>query len=178
MKLLLQLFALVLSAGIFLSCDSVVLESEAVPDVEDSTEIVSPDRDTEVFSVTEAMSLSEGELVSVKGFIVGSIRGTKISGACFFEPFDGLVSNLLIADSPDERMPHNCMPVELKSGSEAREQLNLSSHPEMYGRSIILEGVIRTYFGQMGLKQISAFSFPDSLDVAADTVINIVFPIE
>ena len=177
MKQLSQLFVLALAAGMFLSCDSVVLESEAIPDVRDSTEIVSPRQDAEVLSVAEAMALSDGELVSVKGFIVGSIRGSKIGGACFLGPFDGLVSNLLIADNPTEYLPHNCMPVELKKGSEAREQLNLSSHPEMHGRSIIFEGVARTYFGQMGVKQISAFCFPDSLAVPTDTVIEIVFPI-
>lgn len=177
MKLLSQLFVLALAAGMFLSCDSVVLESEAIPDVKDSTEILSPGQDAEVLSVAEAMALSDGELVSVKGFIVGSVRGLKISGACFFGPFDGLVSNLLIADNPAEYLPHNCMPVELKKGSEARKQLNLSSHPEMHGRSVIFEGVARTYFGQMGVKQISAFCLSDSLVVPADTVIDIVFPI-
>ncbi|HCE47623.1 MAG TPA: hypothetical protein DEQ84_02975 [Prevotellaceae bacterium] len=177
MKLLSQLYVLALSAGMFLSCDSVVLESEAIPDVKDSTEIVSPGQNAEVLSVAEAMALSEGDLVCVKGFVVGSIRGTKIGGACFLAPFDGLVSNLLIADDPAERMPHNCMPIELKSDSEARKQLNLSSHPEMHGRSIIFEGVAKTYFGQMGVKQISAFHFPDSLEILADTVIDIVFPI-
>ncbi len=161
----------------FVSCDSVVIESDIGPAINDSTEISDPALDTEKFSVADAMALSDGERACVGGYIVGCVKGTQIGGALFVGPFDGIASNLLIADSPAERMPYNCMPVELKIRSDIRECLNLSSHPEMLGQYVMIIGSVKTYFGRPGLKNVLNFRIPDDHDASSDTIVNIVFPI-
>ncbi len=177
MKWLQTTFLFLLTTGALLSCDPVTTEEKSMPDVNDSTEITDITADTTIFSVADALAMPVGMQICVRGYIVGCIKGSVISGALFQQPFNGVASNLLIADDSTEQEPYNCMPVELKNNTVVREQLNLVAHPELLHHKVILKGTTQTYFRQTGLKNVTHFYFPESSEQSADTTINIVFPI-
>lgn len=94
----------------------------------------------------------------VKCYIVGTINGQVYSDGCTFSASATANTNLLIAASPDETNPDNCMPVQLPSGA-VRSALNLVDNPKNYKREIKLTGNIEKYFGVAGLKGVSAYEF-------------------
>ena len=47
------------------------------------------------------------------------------------------------------------MPVELKKGTDVREEANLVDNPEALGRRIGLLGLVKTYFKVVGLKNVA-----------------------
>ena len=107
------------------------------------------------FSVIEAASHPE-ESVWVWGYIVG---GDLTSSAINYEVPFSKNSNLAIAASAMCRTRSECMSVELASGSDIRETLNLVDHPEMLGRKVYIQGTVKeSYFGMTGLKSIKAFA--------------------
>ena len=93
--------------------------------------------------------------VYVKGYIVGTAK----SGSAFAE--EPVNSNLFIADSQTETDANNCVPVELKKGSNARTELNLVDHPDNLGKLIVLCGSITKYFSVPGVKSVTEFSFSE-----------------
>lgn len=105
----------------------------------------------------------------VAGYIVGVCQRSLENA--FFEAeairTSEVKSNLLIADDKDERDVSRCIPVELKSGSEVRYELNLIDHPELLGRRIHVIGVAMTYFGVPGLRNLfdDADVLPDGPDL-------------
>ena len=90
--------------------------------------------------------------VYVKGYIVGTAK----SGSAFAE--EPVNSNLFIADSQTETDANNCVPVELKKGSNARTELNLVDHPDNLGKLIVLCGSITKYFSVPGVKSVTEFT--------------------
>ena len=90
--------------------------------------------------------------VYVKGYIVGTAK----SGSAFAE--EPVNSNLFIADSQTETDANNCVPVELKKGSNARTGLNLVDHSDNLGRLVVLCGSITKYFSVPGVKSVTEFS--------------------
>ena len=90
--------------------------------------------------------------VYVKGYIVGTAK----SGSAFAE--EPVNSNLFIADSQTETDANNCVPVELKKGSNARTELNLVDHPDNLGRLVVLCGSITKYFSVPGVKSVTEFT--------------------
>ena len=106
------------------------------------------------FSVAEA-ALHPEESVWVWGYIVG---GDLTSSAINYEiPFTKN-SNMAIAASAQCRTRSECMSVELASGSDIRETVNLVDHPEKLGHKIYIQGTVKeSYFGMPGLKSIKAF---------------------
>lgn len=93
----------------------------------------------------------------VIGYIVGACHGTSMSGAVFtIEEVlkDSIRSNILIADSKSERDVAHCMPVELKKGSDVRDEANLVDNPERMGCRIGLYGLVKMYFRVVGLKSV------------------------
>ncbi len=118
----------------------------------------------EVMSVYAGMDLDADYEVCVIGYIVGSCTGSAISTAKFSA--DGArESNLLIADAPDETDVAYCMPVELKNGSEARDELNLASHPGNLGRRVALCGLVKHYFRVIGLKGLERYEWKEGEDI-------------
>ena len=96
--------------------------------------------------------------MGVVGYIVGFCDGTSISHAQFTA--DGAkASNLLIADSRNETDVELCMPVELKSGTDIRAELNLADHPENLGKKVWLFGNVKRYFSVTGLKDIQVYKW-------------------
>ncbi|MBR4527243.1 MAG: carbohydrate binding domain-containing protein, partial [Bacteroidaceae bacterium] len=90
--------------------------------------------------------------VYVKGYIVGTAK----SGSAFAE--EPVNSNLFIAESQTETDANNCVPVELKKGSNARTELNLVDHPDNIGKLIVLCGSITKYFSVPGVKSVTEFT--------------------
>lgn len=124
----------------------------------DSTEIVIPDdvADTVPRSVVQARALwqsGNSSPVTVEAYIVGCAAGTAISSAVFAPPFS-TSSNLLLADDSLETNTSYCFAVSLKSGSEMRDSLSLVAHPWLLGCRLRVHGVLATYFGQAGMRDV------------------------
>ena len=85
--------------------------------------------------------------VYVKGYIVGTAK----SATAFAE--EPVNSNLFIADSQTETDANNCVPVELKKGSNARTELNLVDHPDNLGKLLVLCGSLTQYFSVPGVSR-------------------------
>ena len=113
---------------------------------------------TNYFIVHNVASISN---CLVKGYIVGYIRKNNISHTAFGlgNPIE---SNIVLADSPEEKDYNNCIAVQLTTGStyiQAREALNLKDHPENFHRCVIVEGSIQKYMGALGVKNTKGYTF-------------------
>ena len=107
------------------------------------------------FSPSAAQS-HVGETAWVWGYIVG---GDLSSSAISFEPPFTKATNLAIAESPVCTTRSECLSVELASGSEIRNGINLTDHPEMLGRKVAIQGTITaSYLGLVGLKSVKDYS--------------------
>lgn len=102
----------------------------------------------------------------VRGYIVGFIPKNKRSLThTRFSTTNAVESNIVIADSPDEIDPSQCIAIELPNSSQAnkdtRQALNLATHPENLHRQVIIFGnITHSYMGTYGLKNASAYLFP------------------
>jgi len=94
---------------------------------------------------------------TVVGYIVGTIDGSAISKAVFGTDVETL-SNILLADDPNETNIENCIPVNLPTGS-VRNALNLVDNKENYKKKVVLTGSVEAYFTVAGLKNTSAYEF-------------------
>lgn len=109
-----------------------------------------------ILSEYEGVDLEEDYEEKVVGYIVGACKNT-IKNALFTADeirAAGISTNLLIADSKDEKDASRCMPVELKKGSDVRDEANLVDNPQALGRRIGLFGLVKKYFGVVGLKDV------------------------
>lgn len=97
---------------------------------------------------------------AVRGYIVGVVDGLSMRYADFEPPFS-VQSNLLIADDPMEYQINLCIPVQLPAGTKYRRDLNLEDNPENFGRCIILEGEVTSYFSVVGLKGLTGYRWDD-----------------
>lgn len=97
----------------------------------------------------------------VLGYIVGYIKGTTMSKAVF--KADGVETNIVLADSPDELDYRNCLPVQLSKSSKyterTREALNLHSHPENFKKRVLVYGKVHTYMHTLGITNTKGFIF-------------------
>ena len=106
------------------------------------------------YSIADAAAHPE-ETVWVWGYIVG---GDLTSTGINYEAPFSKNSNLAIAASPSCRTREECMSVELASGSDIRETVNLVDHPDKLGAKIYIQGTVKeSYFGLPGLKSVKAF---------------------
>ena len=97
---------------------------------------------------------SEG--VWVCGYIVGGDLSS--TSAVYKPPFESQ-THILISDRPSVASRDGCASVELKSGS-IRGDLNLVEHPELLGQKVYLKGnIVESYFGLVGIKSLSEYSF-------------------
>lgn len=92
----------------------------------------------------------------VQGYIVGAVKNgpTSVSSNAdvnWAEPFD-LTTNVLIADDPNCNEVTQCIIVNLPSGKPLRTQVNLVDNPGNLGKRLAVNGKLRTYFGQAGLR--------------------------
>lgn len=104
------------------------------------------------YSVLRLITLGEGELgnvVYVRGYIVGSARRSAVSNADFGTS-KAVATNLLIADSPSEKDYKRCISVGLDT-SVLREPMNLVDNPERLGQQITVCGVVGKYLYILGI---------------------------
>ena len=96
------------------------------------------------------------ENVWVHGYIVGAVKSGNSTvnsndQVNWAAPFD-LATNVLIADDPNCNEVALCVIVNLPSNKPLRTQVNLMDHPENLGKMLAVNGKLRTYFGQAGLR--------------------------
>ena len=112
--------------------------------------------ETEAGAITIAMAKDYvGETdVWIGGYIVG---GDLTSAKAVFTPPFKSRSNILLGPRSSVSSRENCLSVQLAEG-DARDDLNLVDNPELLGRQVLLCGdVVESYFGLVGLKNISDF---------------------
>lgn len=133
----------------------------------------------DTLSIMEALSLPKNKIdteVILKGYIVGYIKGTGLNSATFALPENAPNTNMLLADSPQEKLAANCLPIALPKGGSMtiREKLNLFDHPKFLHKRIVIYGAITTYFNVNGIKNIWDYNFlhDSSPETPPDTITN------
>ncbi|GJM60734.1 DUF5689 domain-containing protein [Persicobacter diffluens] len=108
------------------------------------------------------------EMKWVMGYIVGSFTG---SSPDTFQPGvagdNASASNMAIADNPNETNPDKIFPVQLPSGSAARQDLNLKDNADMLNQQVWLYGSLEKYFGLAGIKEVEKYSVDGENEVSA-----------
>jgi hypothetical protein len=109
------------------------------------------------YNVAKGISLQGQELIGwVRGYIVGAVKSgvTSVSSndqINWSGSFDSQ-TNVVIADDPACQEISQCIIVNLPAGKPLRTQVNLQDHPENLGKQLAVNGKLRTYFGQAGLR--------------------------
>ena len=112
------------------------------------------------YNVASGISLQGQDVVAwVKGYIVGAVKDGFSSVSSNDEinwsaPFD-LKTNVLIADDANCREISQCVIVNLPNNKPLRTQVNLVDNPDNLGKQLAVNGKLRTYFGQAGLRDSS-----------------------
>ena len=99
---------------------------------------------------------SEEPIAWVHGYIVGAVKSglSSVSGNSdinWSAPFD-LATNVVIADDVTCREISQCIIVNLPAGKPLRTQVNLMDNPGNLGKHLAVNGKLRKYFGQAGLR--------------------------
>ncbi len=99
---------------------------------------------------------SEEPIAWVHGYIVGAVKSglTSVSGNSDINwsgPFD-LVTNVVIADDATCHEISQCIIVNLPAGKPLRTQVNLVDNPGNLGKHLAVNGKLRKYFNQAGLR--------------------------
>lgn len=100
--------------------------------------------------------------VWAQGYIVGYVdTGIKTYAAdesCKFEVPASVATNLLLANTADEKDWNKCISVNLPAGSDARNQLNLKDNPGNLGKLLKIKGNVTRYVGMSGIKEPTDFN--------------------
>ena len=121
------------------------------------------------YNVIKALTVQDGSMAWVKGYIVGQVAGSDISQESQFDaPFTGAVyddgtvatagTNILIAAKADEKSISSCLVVQLPKG-DVRTTLELVNNPTNDGKEVELYGKLIKYFGVAGMKETAAAKF-------------------
>ena len=99
---------------------------------------------------------SEEPIAWVHGYIVGAVKSgiTSVSGNSDINwtgPFD-LATNVVIADDVNCNEISQCIIVNLPAGKPLRSRVNLVDNPDNLGKHLAVNGKLRRYFGQAGLR--------------------------
>lgn len=132
--------------------------------------VTPPDPGTTGGDGTEASPFSVADIIAkgadftqsgayLKCYIVGAIsdKSWNASTSEWAAPFT-LKTNILVADSPNEKDWTKCVPVQLPSG-DVRNALNLVDNPANLGKQVTLKGNVEKYFGKPGFKSVSSYTF-------------------
>ena len=92
----------------------------------------------------------------VHGYIVGAVKSglSSVTGnddINWSAPFD-LATNVVIADDAACREISQCIIVNLPAGKPLRAQVNLMDNPDNLGKHLAVNGKLRKYFNQAGLR--------------------------
>ena len=88
----------------------------------------------------------------VKGYIVGVADGKTIAAGAKFDSFEGVYSNVILADAKDCKDGAQCIAVQLPSKSDIRKNVNLGDNPGNVGKELLVEGNVTDYFDKVGVK--------------------------
>lgn len=120
------------------------------------------------YSVTAVLNGATGTSAWVQGYIVGFIAGKSIQdGAVFSNDVTGkdyTNTNVIIAASPDETDWQKCVPLQLPTTGTFRQDLGLGNNPAAYKREVKVCGSLEKYFGQAGVKSLTAYAWVDGGD--------------
>ncbi|MDE7116673.1 MAG: immune inhibitor A, partial [Muribaculaceae bacterium] len=109
--------------------------------------------------------------VWVTGYIVGyvdtGIKSYATDESSKFSAPATVATNLLLANTPDEKDWNKCISVNLPSGSEARTQLNLKDNAGNLGKLLTIQGTVTRYVGISGVKEPTAFTLGEGGDTPA-----------
>lgn len=89
------------------------------------------------------------------GYVVGYVIGNSVRGSVFGTE-EAVQSNVLIADSPEERDVDACLPVELKT-EKLHYGVSLRYNPDSLGRYVLFQASVKTYFRVKGLRDVKQF---------------------
>ena len=109
------------------------------------------------YNVAAGIGLQNDEPTAwVHGYIVGAVKSglTSVSSNADINwngPFD-LATNVIIADDAACREISQCIIVNLPAGKPLRTQVNLMDNPGNLGKHLAVNGKLRKYFGQAGLR--------------------------
>ncbi len=120
-----------------------------VPVHADTVKIVHTGSARDEYTVAEAQTIGKTDTaVWVKGYVVGTVKGSMKSG-CQFEPPFSVETNVLLADTitTDWR---NCMPVELDTDFR-QYSLSLVDNPDYLHEIRRIYGRLDTYFNVAGI---------------------------
>ena len=95
----------------------------------------------------------------IEGYIVGWISGSHYPNGARFSAQSAGNTNLLLADSIYENDPAHCIPVQLPTNSQLRQELNLADNPTNLRRHVKLKGDITGYFNTTGVKNTSVYEW-------------------
>ena len=105
----------------------------------------------------------------VTGYIVGFVPEMTWSEAVFGAE-NAVNTNIVMAASATETAIANCIPVQLPAA--VREAISLKDNPTNLGRQITILGSHEAYFGQNGMKNISAYAFDGDVISGGDTPVG------
>ncbi|MCR5014032.1 MAG: DUF5689 domain-containing protein [Bacteroidales bacterium] len=109
------------------------------------------------YNVASGINLQGQDVVAwVQGYIVGCVKPeinsvSSNDDISWTEPFERN-STVLIADDPSCTEISQCIIVNLPSGKPLRTDVNLVDHPDNFGKVLAVNGKLRAYFGQAGLR--------------------------
>ncbi len=109
------------------------------------------------YNVGSGITLQGQDVVAwVQGYIVGAVKSgistvTSNADINWAAPFD-LATNVVIADDPACQEISSCVIVNLPAGKPLRSLVNLMDNPNNLGLLLAVNGKLRTYFGQAGLR--------------------------
>ena len=109
------------------------------------------------YNVAAGISQQSNEPIAwVHGYIVGAVKSGLSSVSSnddisWTGPFD-LATNVVIADDPNCNEITQCIIVNLTPGKPLRTQVNLVDNPGNLGKHLAVNGKLRKYFGQAGLR--------------------------
>lgn len=125
------------------------------------------------FNVADIQGGATGTGVWVQGYVVGWVEGQYYTEGAHFDANATVASNILLADAPDVTDAAKCIPVQLPVG-DVRNAISLMNNKSVYKKQVMLKGNTAAYFGQSGLKEVSAFKGEglggDTPDTPADPV--------
>lgn len=115
--------------------------------------------------------------------IVGYVSGSQLTATTATFSTDGAVqTNLLTALSAATTDYTHCLPVQLSTSSNAmqavRDACNLSDNPDMLGRNAKFYGKVQAYFGVIGLKSVSGYTFTSDTVLDWDTAMSDTIEVE
>ena len=90
----------------------------------------------------------------VVGYIVGSVNGSSLNeSTAVFGTEGAATSNMLIADSPDEKDWSKCVAV--KANNSFKAKVYVASDPTALGKKVVLYGTVKKYMGASGVNPAS-----------------------